>query len=76
MRYSDIRLKNFRHLVREAGGASFVARKLGVSQSRISHLIGVNPHRKIGEKTAIKIEKVFNKPDGWLDKIHPDNEGI
>jgi hypothetical protein len=37
----------------------------------MSGLIGKRPIKNIGNKIARDIEAVFNKPQGWLDNVHP-----
>lgn len=70
MHVKDIRRKNLRALARSAGGVTKLAKRLEKSQSQISHLIGTNPIKKIGDKIAAHVERVFNKPHGWLDQNH------
>ena len=42
----------------------------GIGPARASHLVGQNPSRNIGHKTARRIERAFGKPEGWLDADH------
>lgn len=70
MHVKDIRRKNLRALARSVGGVTKLAARLGKSQSQISHLIGTNPIKKIGDKIAAHVEQVFSKPFGWLDHDH------
>lgn len=72
MNAKDIRRENLRALAKSIGGITALARMLGKSQSQISHLIGTNPIKNIGDRLAGQIEKVFNKPHGWLDHEHPE----
>jgi SOS-response transcriptional repressor LexA len=72
MNVKDIRRKNCRSLASSTGGISSFAKKLGKSQSQISHLIGKKPIKNIGDKLASQIEITFNKMHGWLDKDHDD----
>lgn len=69
MHIKDIRRKNLRMLAKQVGGVSRLAIKLHRSQSQISHLIGANPIKNIGDIFASKIEEVFEKPVGWLDTL-------
>lgn len=71
MNVKEIRRKNLRTLSRMVGGVTQLAERLGKSQSQISHLIGTNPVKNIGDKFAAEVEKVFAKPAGWLDQNHP-----
>ncbi|MEM1243461.1 MAG: hypothetical protein AAGG80_01430, partial [Pseudomonadota bacterium] len=68
MNVKDIRRINLRSLAQKVGGITSVAKILGKSQSQISHLIGANPVKNIGDNLAQQIERCFNKPPGWLDK--------
>lgn len=70
MRVKEIRRINARALAKSIGGISYLAKRLKKSQSQLSHLIGVNPSKEIGDKIASEMEKTFNKPVGWLDKEH------
>lgn len=75
MNVKDIRRQNLRVLSRIAGGVSKLAERLEKSQSQISHLIGTNPVKNIGDKFAAHVERVFNKPYGWLDQMHMGEDG-
>lgn len=70
MNVKDFRRRNLRALARAVGGVTKIAERLEKSQSQISHLIGTNPVKNIGDKLAAHIERVFNKPYGWLDQPH------
>ncbi|EDP46355.1 LexA family protein [Rickettsiella grylli] len=74
MNIKDIRRKNLRILARTAGGITVLSERLDRSQSQISHLIGNNPIKNIGDRLASHIEKTFNKPHGWLDHEHVAEE--
>jgi SOS-response transcriptional repressor LexA len=75
MNIKDIRRKNLRKLARSVGGITDLSEHLDRSQSQISHLIGNSPIKNIGDRLASHIEKVFNKPHGWLDHEHATEEG-
>lgn len=75
MNVKDIRRQNLRALARIVGGVSKLAERLEKSQSQISHLIGTNPVKNIGDKFAAHVERIFNKPYGWLDQMHAGEEG-
>jgi plasmid maintenance system antidote protein VapI len=64
----DTRRKNARLLAEAAGGPAKFARKVGITDSRASQLIGANFTRNIGDKTAALIENAFDKNPGWLDQ--------
>lgn len=70
MNIKDIRRQNLRRLARSIGGITILAQKLGRSQPQISHLVGENHRKNIGDKFAALIEQTFNKPAGWLDREH------
>jgi len=74
MNVKDIRRQNLRALARIVGGVSKLAERLEKSQSQISHLIGTNPVKNIGDKFAVHVERIFNKPYGWLDQMHVGEE--
>jgi SOS-response transcriptional repressor LexA len=74
MHVKDIRRKNLRALARSVGGVTKLAERLEKSQSQVSHLIGTNPIKKIGDKFAAHVEHIFSKPLGWLDHDHMGTE--
>jgi SOS-response transcriptional repressor LexA len=74
MNVKDIRRKNLRRLARLVGGITDLSERLDRSQSQISHLIGNSPIKNIGDRLASHIERVFNKPHGWLDHEHATEE--
>jgi SOS-response transcriptional repressor LexA len=74
MNVKDIRRKNLRRLARSVGGITDLSERLDRSQSQISHLIGNSPIKNIGDRLANHIEKVFDKPHGWLDHEHAVEE--
>lgn len=79
MNVKEIRRNNLRMLARSVGGVTCLAERLARSQSQISHLIGTNPVKNIGDKLAAEVERVFEKPIGWLDHSQftiQDHEGI
>lgn len=63
--------ENARELLAEAQGAKHFAERTGLSESRVSQLLGRNPTKDIGASTARRIERAFGKPIGWLD-TRPD----
>lgn len=70
MRSSDIRRQNARNLAEDIGGSAELARRISMSDSQVSQLIGENPVKNIGQIIARRIEEAFNKPEGWLDIPH------
>lgn len=59
--------ENARELLAEAKGAKQFAERTGLSESRVSQILGKNPSKNIGPSTARRIERAFGKPVGWLD---------
>lgn len=76
MKRSDIRLKNARLLVAESGGLAEFAKRVGMSDSQASQIVGKNPTRGIGNTTAPRIEDAFNRNAGWLDQLHEANTEV
>ena len=74
MNVKETRRKNLRKLARLVGGITELSERLDRSQSQISHLIGNNPIKNIGDRLASHIEEVFGKPRGWLDYEHEAEE--
>ncbi len=70
MDINEIRRINMRQLVEEAGSRKNLAQKLGVSEPRLSHLIGKTARQNIGDQIARRAETVFAKPFGWMDWLH------
>ena len=65
----EIRLGNVRKLIKESGlSRTEFAEKIEMSYNLFSQYIGKNPTKNIGDDTADKIEKAFNKPKGYLDQ--------
>jgi SOS-response transcriptional repressor LexA len=67
---STIRLANLRALIKKVGGPAEAARKLDMDDSQLSQIAGRHPIRNIGPTLARRIEKAFNRPEGWLDVPH------
>lgn len=70
MHVKEIRRQNLRSLAELVGGITRLANRLDKTQSQLSHLIGRNPIKNIGDKVAREAERAFNKPSGWLDRDH------
>ena len=62
-----VRLANVRILRKGYTSNAEFARALDVSQPFISHVIGENPIRAIGEELARKIEQKLGLPQGRID---------
>lgn len=78
MTLKNIRRDNLRALAKSIGGISRLADRLNKNQSQVSHLIGRQPIKNIGDKIAEEVEAAFKKPPGWLDHQHhtPEEELI
>jgi len=69
----DIRRENARKLVASVDGPANFARKVGLTDSRVSQLLGKKFTRNIGNVAASQIEAAFNLPDGWLSAEQNSN---
>lgn len=71
----DVRRENTKDLLRKSGllRAEFTE-KSDISYALLGHYIGKNPIKSIGDETAEKIEKFFNKPKNWLDHEYYPND--
>jgi plasmid maintenance system antidote protein VapI len=74
MRREDIRRENARALAAEVGGPAEFARKMGMENTQVSHIIGLKPIRNIGNSLAPRIEDAFGKERGWLDVRHGQDD--
>ncbi|WP_186092304.1 hypothetical protein [Burkholderia gladioli] len=72
MEISDIRLKNFRHLKESEGSGAALARRLDMAYALLQNYIGKNPTKKIGDKTARRVEEVLGLERGWMDCVHEE----
>lgn len=67
----QIRRENLRVLMKEWGGPTSLAKKLGHSNgSYVAQLVGPNPSREISEKVAREIETKLSVASGWMDQEH------
>ena len=64
---TEIRQLNLKKLELKHGSQVVLAEILELSPARVNHLL--TGQRKIGEKAARKIEKLLNKPNGWMDSL-------
>lgn len=62
------RKANLDRLVTEAGGATALALLIDTPKSHISAL--QKGARGIGDRLAAKLERKFDKPEGWMDQQH------
>ena len=71
----EIRRDNTRELCGpELGSHLKLANLLGMQKQLLSQYIGKTPGKGIGNKVARRIEQVYDKPEGWLDREHNDLE--
>lgn len=63
-----IRRNNLRLLAEQVGGIGRLAECLEKHQSQMTHIIGKNPVKNMGDRLAAQVETVFQKPPGWLDR--------
>lgn len=72
----EIRRDNLRRLMKQWGGSTSLAKKLGHSNgSYLAQLAGPHPTRDLSEKTARDIERRLQLPDGWMDHWHKGTPG-
>ncbi len=62
------RRHNLKMIAAQRGGAAALARELGLTQGRLSQLIGSNPTDEIGERSARRMEEQLGLPEGVLDR--------
>lgn len=61
------RIDNLRSMIRVYGSQAALGRALGVGATHMTHIIGENPIKSIGESAARDYETKLNLPAGWLD---------
>lgn len=67
----DVRLQNLRLLIKQWGGATSLAAKLGYSTpSYVVQLAGPNPRRTVSEKVARDMEAKLKLAPRWMDEPH------
>ncbi|RKW37834.1 MAG: hypothetical protein D8B60_12015 [Moraxella sp.] len=69
----EIRRTNLRLLAEQYGGQRELADKADIMPSQLSHIIGINPIRNLGEQLARKIERNLGLSSGFLDQPFPAN---
>lgn len=79
MDIKQIRLKNLRSLISEAGTIAELARKSATAPAYLSQILNRLPSasgsaRTLGDKLARKLETAMSKPFGWMDKDHNEVE--
>jgi hypothetical protein len=66
---ASIRRENLRTLRRELG-TNVVLDRLDMTKQLLSHYIGKNPKKQIGDDLARRVEVAFEKDYGWMDHLH------
>lgn len=67
---AQTRLQNLREWIAQHETFAAAASALNMSAPRLSHIAGPNPIRNIGTTVARRVEKLIDKPVGWLDTQH------
>jgi hypothetical protein len=70
MTREELRRKNAKALADLIGGLAEFGRKVEMSDSQVSQIIGRTPKKNIGNKIAPRIEDAFELPRGWLDAVN------
>ena len=65
------RLANLHLLVHEHCSRGAVAEKVGITYSELEGYFK-NKHSSVTDHLARKIENVFEKPEGWMDRTNYD----
>lgn len=77
MKPHEIRRENLRKIAEKLGGLSKIGEILGRNRSQMSHIIGPNPVRGIGENLAREIEIALKLKSGYLDtQVEEKKNGI
>jgi SOS-response transcriptional repressor LexA len=67
----EIRLRNLRELIREAGGQRKLAALARVNPAYLSQILSARTRRQMGDVVARRLEQGTGKPHGWMDTLHP-----
>ncbi|WP_154067084.1 hypothetical protein [Pseudomonas sp. CC6-YY-74] len=67
----ETRLANLRLLVHEHCSRAAVAKEIGITPAEIVRYFD-NKHLSVPDQIARKIENVFEKPKGWMDRENYD----
>jgi len=78
MRSKDIRYKNVRWIIDTlcSGRLKEFASRIGKVETHASQFAGEGRSKGIGDDMAILIEKKFDLPDGWLDRLHQEGNEV
>jgi len=66
----EIRLRNLRELVAEAGGQRKLAARTGVNPAYLSQILSARTRRRMGDDVARRLEQGMKMPHGWMDVVH------
>ena len=77
-RKEKTRLKNAQSLIteQESGNKAEFAKKIETDPSYIYQIFSEVTSKNIGDDLARRIERAYNKPDGWMDNNHEDEEAM
>lgn len=69
MDVKEVRRLNLEYLIASVGSIKKIAEIIESDANYISQIKNGNGNKTMGDKFARKIEKAFNKPHGWMDKL-------
>ena len=78
MDVKEVRRLNLEYLIAVIGSIKAFSDLVDTDANYISQLKNGNSNKKMGDKFARKLEKAFEKPVGWMDKLQvskDDNVG-
>lgn len=78
MDVKEVRRLNLEYLIAVIGSIKALSDLVDTDANYISQLKNGNSNKKMGDKFARKLEKAFEKPVGWMDKLQvskDDNVG-
>ncbi len=74
MKNSDVRRKNLKDLVSKYRTQEDFAKAAGLDAGYLRQILSGS--RAPGPKTTATIEESLSLPEGWMDRIHDDIEGL
>lgn len=66
----EIRLRNLRRLIEEAGGQRRLAIRARVNPAYLSQILSERTRRSMGDVVARRLEQGMGKSHGWMDVVH------
>lgn len=75
MEVKEIRRRNLAELV-EQHGRNALATKVGTDPNYLSQIISQRTSAQCGDQLARRIEVALNKPRGWMDTDHEEQENL